>query len=257
VLSPREEVADVSSDLEAARLRLDFEHALRRPTTTADEAAEYRDAIAELDDRWPRAGEEAVIATDEELYGSRAVPRGHRELRATLRREARVSATEAAKRRRSRAGGSSSSSSSRRSSSSSGGRVRAAAGAAGRAYRSRPSRALGVQDVGGGLSDITLAFLRVGLGLALVYFLLTSRGSRGLGAVLGAVSGGVRLFVAPADPLKPGTLGALSGAPARAPARATAPPTGPGSTDLPHGMPAHVTGPRSAQNARSLATRRP
>jgi hypothetical protein len=229
MFDPVADVEYVTDDLAAARLRVEFEHTLRTNTQlTEDEHAEIRSALAKLDQDWPNAHREALAATEHELYGPGGMPRGYRQTRHTLRQEHGVNAGSAARMRRER------SSPAGASHPRAGGRSRRRSGSrrelvitAGDAGR-QAARFTGADTVAAGAGDIALATVRIGLGLALAYFLLTSRGSKGFAGVLGAITYGVRAFIAPVDPL-------------HRPAR----PTGKGGTFLPAnvgGIPAQQVG---------------
>jgi hypothetical protein len=234
-------------DLAAARKRLELEHTLRSAPDSPG-AQDAQDALDELDERFPRAHEEMLAATHAELYGGGSAPHGHARLRQELRREHGVSAAHAARMRAERPAGSPASG---RRVPSAGGAVRAGAAGSRRAYRSRPSRALGVTALGGGITDTALAMTRIGLGLALLYFVLNARGSKALSTILGTSGGLLRAFLAPVDPLKPGTLDTVSAAAGGSHHRTFGTAQRPTvSGDLPHGAPAHVTGSRAAHAAR-------
>jgi hypothetical protein len=212
VIDPVSEVDDVTDDLSAARLRVEFEHMLRANAhLTEDDRAELREALAKLDREWPNAHRESMAATEAEIFGTGGMPRGYRQTRARLRAENGVNATTAARMRRERtsppAGSPGPAGRSRRRARARGGRrelVIRPAGAAGDAGR-QAARFTGADTLAGGIGDTALAAIRLGLLLALGYFLLSSRGSKGFTGVLGAITYGVRAFVAPVDPLHPPT----------------------------------------------------
>lgn len=188
----------VTSDREAARLRLEWDHLLAKPSTPADLAADIRDAMPELDDRWPGAHEESLIATEEELGGLGRELRAHRQGR---RRASGVNASEAARRRRQRGGHKPASPKSTPA------RRPASTPARRRPASSRTARRVadvtGATQLANTTADYAIGALRVALGLALVYLLLSPKGSRGLAGVLNGVASMTTLLLAPVDPLNP------------------------------------------------------
>lgn len=74
-------------------------------------------------------------------------------------------------------------------------------GSSGRSAVAGAADNLGVTAATSTATDVALGAIRVGLGLALCYLLLTPRGSRALSTILSSVSGAFHTFVAPLDPL--------------------------------------------------------
>lgn len=74
------------------------------------------------------------------------------------------------------------------------------------------ARDAGGGELVGGVGDTVLYGLRIMLGLALVYFVLTPRGSKALTGVLGMVTTGVQRFIEPVDPLRPASANAPAAA---------------------------------------------
>lgn len=203
MIEPLEEVQMVETPQQAARLRLEFEHLLAKPNQDPDFAADLRDGIRELDRRWPTAEHEGLIATEQELGGLGGELRAHRQRR---RRDAGVDATEAARRRRQREHPASSKGGPRRSATQGqtprrGRTSSASSSRAGRGVTRRAADVTGATQLAATTTDLVLMALRTGLGLALLYLILSPKGTKGLSGALNGVSSIVNLLIAPVDPL--------------------------------------------------------
>lgn len=108
-------------------------------------------------------------------------------------------------------------------------------------------RAVGATGLTRGGGNVVLQLIGVGLLLSLVYLLVAGKGVKALGGIASTVSGGVRAFVAPVDPIKrlETALGAGEVTSSSAPAPSSSAPADPlaGVTGSAEGSPlAGVTG---------------
>lgn len=108
----------------------------------------------------------------------------------------------------------------------------------------RSSSSIGVGSLTGGFdaTDSALMLLRLILLLGVGYFVLTDRGAKALGTVLGGISGGIQMIVRPVDPLN-GSSSSSS------PAKGTPAPT----VSVPGTSAAAPTSLRTANNPRGVA----